>query len=56
MDFTFPPVYSIRTKVHGNPVYQLSEPERHSEVRAINFVSDKTRGFILVRREQQDTL
>lgn len=56
MDFTFPPVYSIRAKVYGNPVYQLSEPERRCEVRSINFVSDKTRGFILVEDGQEETL
>lgn len=56
MEFTFPPIFSIRTKVNGNPVYQLSEPERCCQVHAINFVSDKTKGFILVDGDQQEIL
>lgn len=56
MNFTFPPIYSVRTKVNGNPVFQLSEPERCCEVHPINFVSDKTKGFILVDGDKKETL
>lgn len=56
MEFTFPAIYSIRTKVNGNPIYQLSEPESCRQVRAINFVSDKTKGFLLVDEDEQETL
>lgn len=56
MNFTFPPIYSIRAKVNGNPVYRLSEPGGPCEVHAINFVSGGTRGFILVDEDKKETL
>lgn len=56
MKFIFPSLFSIRTKINGNPVYQLLEPERRCNVHAINFVSDITKGFILIDDDKKETL
>jgi superfamily II DNA or RNA helicase len=56
MNFRFPPIYSLRVRVNGNPVYRLSEPERACQVHMINFVADGTKGFILVEDDKKETL